>query len=159
MARWTGDWLQGPAATLAEMRPPGTWPGSRLGLTQSGPGSLARFSTRAAAFLVDVLASALVAGLLNAFVTHPNSVQRQVAAYAVLAVEHVLLVSLTGQTVGMRLLGLKVLRLSDPARVPGLLASLVRTALLLASVGLAALFTRGGRGLHDVVAGTAVVRG
>jgi len=39
------------------------------------------------------------------------------------------------------------------------LASLVRTALLLASVGLAALFTRGGRGLHDLVAGTAVVRG
>ena len=158
MARWTGTWLSGPEVTLGELRSPDTWPGSRLGLPKTGPGSVASFSARAAAFVVDVVASALIAGLLNAVVDHPSPVERQLAAYAVLALEHVLLVALTGQTLGMRLVGLRVVRLKDPAHVPGIVAAGVRTALLLASIGLAAFFTRDGRGLHDLAAGCVVLR-
>ena len=158
MARWTGTWLQGPGASLGEARNPGSWPGAHLGLPQVGPGAVAPFGPRAAAFVADVLASALVAGLLSA-VSQPSDGQRQVAGYVVLAAEHILLVALTGQTLGMRLLGLKVLRLAQPDRLPGLVASVLRTSVLLLTLGLAALFTRDGRGLHDVAAGTAVVRG
>ena len=39
------------------------------------------------------------------------------------------------------------------------LPAVLRTSILLLSLGLAALFSRDGRGLHDVAAGTAVVRG
>lgn len=158
MARWTGTWLSGPEVTLRELRNPDSWPGERLGLPKEGSGSVATFSGRAFGFAIDVLASGLVAGLVNAFVHDPTGAQRQGAAYAVLGLEHVLLVALTGQTLGMRLLGLKVVRLTDPGRVPGLATALLRTLPLLLSVGLTGFFTRDGRGLHDVLAGCVVVR-
>lgn len=158
MARWTGSWLSGPETTLGELRNPEGWPGQRLGLPKEGPGAVAPFSARAVAFLVDVAASAVLGGLVVLFVQHPSGVERQLAGYTVLLLEHVVLVALTGQTLGMRLVGLKVLRLSDRDGVPGLVPSLVRTVLLLVTVGLAAFFTRDGRGLHDLAAGCAVVR-
>jgi uncharacterized RDD family membrane protein YckC len=157
MARWTGTWLSGPESTLGELRNPDTWPGSRLGLPREGPGAVATFSARAAAFAVDVFASALVAWFVNG-AGHPTPVQAQLTAYAVLALEQVLLVALTGRTLGMRLLDLRVVRLKDPSAVPGLLPALVRTLVLLVTVGLAGFFTRDGRGLHDLAAGSAVVR-
>lgn len=158
MARWTGTWLSGPEVTLGELRNPGSWPGERLGLPKEGPNSIAPFSTRAFAFVLDLVASGLLAGLINAFVQDPSGVQRQAAAYSVLAVSHVLLVALTGQTLGMRLMGLKVLRLSEPGHVPGFTNALLRTVPLLLTVGVTGFFTRDGRGLHDVLAGSAVVR-
>lgn len=158
MARWTGTWLSGPEHTLSELRNPDSWPGARLGLPREGTGSVAPFSARAFAFAVDLALSAVASGLINAFVTDPSGAQRQGAAYAVLALEHVVLVALTGQTLGMRLLGLRVARVADPARVPGLVAALLRTLPLLLTAGLAGFFTRDGRGAHDLVAGCVVVR-
>ena len=158
MPRWTGDWLSGPQHTLRELRAPDTWPGERLGLPREGAGSVAPFSARAAAFAIDVLLSGVASGLINAFVTNPTGTQRQAAAYAVLGLEHVLLVALTGQTVGMRVLGLRVVRLADRTAVPGLVTALLRTVPLLVTAGLAAFFGRDGRGLHDMLAGSAVVR-
>jgi uncharacterized RDD family membrane protein YckC len=159
MPRWTGTWLQGPDVTLREMRRPDTWIGQRLGLPREGPGSVAPFSARAFAFAVDLIACGLASGLVNAFVQHPSASQRQGAAYVVLLLEQVLLVALAGQTLGMRLLGLHVVRLADPGRVPGLAAALLRTVPLLLTAGLAGFFTRDGRGAHDLVAGCVVVRG
>ncbi|HTL23797.1 MAG TPA: RDD family protein [Mycobacteriales bacterium] len=159
MPRWTGDWLSGPQHTLRELRAPETWQGERLGLPREGTGSVASFSARAAAFAVDVLLAGVVSGMINAFVTDPTGTQRQVAAYAVLGLEHVLLVALTGQTVGMRLMSLRVVRLADRDRpAPGLVTALLRTVPLLLTAGLAAFFGRDGRGLHDMLAGSAVVR-
>ena len=158
MARWTGTWLSGPEVTLRELRNPDTWPGERLGLPREGSGSLAPFGTRAFAFAVDLLACAVVGALIMAFVEDPTGPQRQVAGVAVLALEHVLLVALTGRTLGMRLLSLKVVRLADPGHVPGLVAATLRTLPLLLTIGLTGFFTRHGRGLHDVIAGSAVVR-
>lgn len=158
MARWTGTWLQGPEVTLGELRHPDSWQGERLGLPREGEGSVATFSARAMAFFIDVVASALVAGLINVWVHHPTGSQRQLAAYAVLALEHVILVGLTGQTLGMRMLGLKVVKLDRPDRVPGFVTAVTRTLPLLLSVGLAGFFGRDGRGLHDMAAGAVVVR-
>lgn len=159
MARWTGTWLEGPGATLGEIRRgPDGWLGKPLGLPREGENSIAPFSARLAAFVLDIVASSLVGALITSQLQHPSGTTRQLVAYGVLFVEHVLMVALTGQTFGMRLLGLKVLRLSDVSRVPGLLPALLRTVPLLLSVGLAGFFTREGRGLHDLAAGTVVVR-
>jgi uncharacterized RDD family membrane protein YckC len=143
---------------LGELRDPSTWPGSRLGLPKAGSGAVAPFSARAIAFALDIVASALVAGLVVANIQQPTPTDRQLAAYTVLFVEQVLLVALTGQTLGMRMLGLKVVRIKDPSRPPGLLTAFVRTVPLLLTVGLAGFFTRDGRGLHDLAAGGVVVR-
>lgn len=158
MPRWTGTWLSGPEVTLGELRNPDSWPGKRLGLPREGTDSIASFSARAFAFFVDILLAGLASGLVNGFVQHPSGTQRQLAAYAVLAAEHVLLVALSGQTIGMRLMSIKVVRLSRPQQVPGFATALLRTAPLLLTAGLAAFFGRDGRGAHDLLAGTAVVR-
>jgi uncharacterized RDD family membrane protein YckC len=158
MARWTGTWLQGPEVTLGELRNPDGFPGERLGLAREGVGSLASFSARLAAFGLDIVASALIAGLLNVWVQDPTPVQRQGAAIAVLTVEQLLLVALTGQTLGMRLLDLRVLRFKDTSRPPGMVWSAVRTLVLMLTFGLAGFFTKDGRGLHDLAAGSVVVR-
>lgn len=158
MARWTGTWLEGPGVTLGELRDPSTWPGSRLGLPKEGSGSVAPFSVRAFGFALDIVASGLVAGLLVAGVHNPSPADRQLAALAVLALEHVLAVGLIGQTLGMRLMGVKVLRLKDVTRPPGFVTALTRTVPLLVSLGLTGFFTRDGRGLHDLAAGAVVVR-
>jgi uncharacterized RDD family membrane protein YckC len=158
MARWTGTWLSGPEHTLGELRNPDSWPGQRLGLPREGSGSVASFSARAFGFFIDIMAAALAAGLINQFVQDPSPTQRQLAAYGVLALEHIVLVAVGGQTLGMRLLSLKVVRLADPTRVPGLVAATLRTVPLLLTAGLLGFFTKDGRGVHDVIAGCVVVR-
>ena len=144
--------------TLGELRDPTTWPGSRLGLPREGSGAVAPFSVRAFGFVVDIVASALVAGLITLQLEKPSDVVRQLIPYGVLFAELVLLVALTGQTLGMRLMGVKVVRLKDVTRPPGFLTALTRTVPLLLTVGLAGFFTRDGRGLHDLAAGAVVVR-
>jgi uncharacterized RDD family membrane protein YckC len=158
MARWTGTWLDGPGVTLGELRNSETWPGSRIGLPRAGSGSVAPFGVRAMAFLIDIVASSLVSGLVAASLERPSPTDRQVAAYVVLFLEQLLLVGLTGQTLGMRLLDLKVLRIKAADRPPGFVTALVRTVPLLLTVGLAGFFTRDGRGMHDLAAGSVVVR-
>jgi uncharacterized RDD family membrane protein YckC len=158
MARWTGTWLQGPGVTLGELRNPDTWPGSRLGLPREGSGAVAPFSVRAFGFAVDIVASALAAGLVTAQLEDPSVLTRQLIPYAVLLVEQVILVALTGQTLGMRLMGVKVVRLKDVTRPPGFVVALARALPLLLTAGLAGFFTRDGRGVHDLLAGCVVVR-
>jgi uncharacterized RDD family membrane protein YckC len=144
--------------TLGELRNPGTWPGSRLGLPQSGSGSVAPFSVRAFGFALDIVASALAAGVVSAQLEDPSDLTRQLIPYGVLLLEQVILVALTGQTLGMRVMGTKVVRLSDVSRPPGFLTALARALPLLLTAGLAGFFTRDGRGAHDLVAGCAVLR-
>ena len=157
MARWTGTWLQGPGVTLGELRNPGSWPGARLGLRE-GSGSLAPFSVRAFGFALDIVASALAAGLVSTQLEDPSDLTRQLIPYGVLLLELVIVVALTGQSLGMRLMGTKVVRLKDVSRPPGFLTALARALPLLLTVGLAGFFTRDGRGAHDLLAGCAVLR-
>ncbi|MBM6404093.1 RDD family protein [Phycicoccus sp. CSK15P-2] len=107
---------------------------------------------RLVAVVVDWLLAQLVA---VAFIGIDTS-RGGAAAFAPLGVFFVLtvvLVSLTGSTVGHRLLGLQVWQVR-PGSFP--LQVLVRTALLCLFVP-AVLSGRDGRGLHDVAAGTRIV--
>lgn len=159
MARWTGTWLEGPGATLGEIRRgPDGWLGKSLGLPKEGPSSVASFSARVIAFVIDIAASALAAGLVVAGMDDPSDVTRQVVPYCVLLVELVVLVGLTGQSFGMRVMSLKVVRLRDVTKPPGFAAALLRTVPLLGTVGLLGFFGKDGRGVHDLIAGCVVVR-
>ncbi len=124
--------------------------GASLGLPTEGPGSLAGFSTRAGAFLIDSVASALVAGLFTAPELPGNW---SLLAFGLLTV--VTLVA-AGQTPGMRLLGLRLAHPHPGARLAPWRA-VVRTGLLMLLVP-ALVVDADGRGLHDRLTGTAVVR-
>jgi uncharacterized RDD family membrane protein YckC len=55
--------------------------------------------------------------------------------------------------------GERAVHLADRDRpAPGMVTALLRTLPLLVTAGLVAFFGRDGRGLHDVLAGSAVVR-
>jgi uncharacterized RDD family membrane protein YckC len=124
--------------------------GASLGLPADGPGSLASFGTRVTAFLLDALASALVAGLFTA--------PRLPGNWALVAFAAVTVVSLVavGQTPGMHLMGLRLAH-PRPGERLAVWRAVVRTALLCLLVP-ALIVDADGRGMHDRLTDTAVVR-
>jgi uncharacterized RDD family membrane protein YckC len=124
--------------------------GAGLGLPAKGPGSLAGFGRRAVAFLVDAIVAALVAGLVTAPQLPRNW---SLLSFGLITVVFLLI---TGQTPGMRLLGL---RLAHPRAGERLTPwrAVVRTALLMLLLP-ALVVDADGRGLHDRLTDTAVVR-
>jgi uncharacterized RDD family membrane protein YckC len=126
------------------------WRGQQLGLPADGPASLAPPGPRFGALLVDVVLSGLVAGLFTA-----PELPRNWSLLAFL-IEYGVFVAAFGQTPGMRLVGLRVIRVDRPARVTPLQA--VIRAVLLALLIPALFWDRDQRGLHDRLSSTAVVR-
>jgi uncharacterized RDD family membrane protein YckC len=139
-----GSWLEGPAqATRAH----DDYPGRRLGLPESGQGSVARFGRRLLALFVDWALCLVVSyGFFDG---------NQWATLGVFAVENVLLVASAGGTVGHRLLGVRVVRL-DGGRATVLQA--LGRAVLLALALPALVWDRDQRGLHDRFMGTVLLR-
>lgn len=159
-----GSWLDGPPVGG------GAGPtGGRLGLPAQGRGALAPLGRRVLALLVDWIACQAIA--VAFFGSHP------LVPLLVFAVENLLLVGTLGSTLGHRLLGLRVRRVAAPRslvaggdpegdRAPrdpgpdlpaGPLRALVRTAALCLVLP-AVVWDADGRGLHDRLAGTAIVR-
>ena len=124
--------------------------GAELGLPADGPGSLATFGSRVGAFLVDAVASALVAGLFTAPDLPGN--------WSLVSFGLITVVTLVvfGQTPGMRLLGLRLAHPQAGQRL-ALWRAVVRTVLLVLLVP-ALVVDADGRGLHDRLTSTAVVR-
>jgi uncharacterized RDD family membrane protein YckC len=133
----------------------GPYAGERLGLPRSGPGSLAPTGRRLAALLIDWL----IAYGLTALAQRFGVVSPQMLSTAVLAVWLVLgllSVRLFSFTPGQLALRLQVVAMDG--RVPVGIGRLAVRGLLLAMV-IPALFTDSdGRGLHDQLSRTAVVR-
>ena len=123
--------------------------GAALGLPTDGPGSLAGFGQRIGAFLVDAAAAALIAGLVTAPELPGNW---SLLAFAAIAVFFLVA---TGQTPGMRLLGLRLAH-PEPGRRLAVWRAVVRTALLCLLVP-ALVVDADGRGLHDRLTSTAVI--
>ena len=112
------------------------------------------FGRRVVAFLVDWFASVLVAVL--AFPQFPyGSNGSMLATLAVFVVEITVLTWLTGASFGQRLVRLRVVAI-DGGRVP-MWRVLVRT-LLICLVIPAVVYDDDGRGVHDRLAHTRVVR-
>lgn len=150
-----GSWLEGTPEGGQGGR------GARLGLPPDGPGSLGTLGRRVVALVVDWTLATLVAFLF--FRPAEHGFFEGISALPVwsqplvFAVENVLLVSTLGFTVGHRLMGLRVRRLAEPARMVGIGRALLRTVLLLLVIP-AVVWDADGRGLHDRAAGTVLVR-
>lgn len=150
-------WLDGPniPGENDDMSGPGKWPGEKLGLPESGPGSLAPVARRAGAVLIDWIVCMLLANLITMF----TSVLGDVAflGYLLWAIVGILGGWLFACTPGMLLLGMGVARLDVPGERVGLWRAVVRT-LLTGLIFPAALVDADGRGIHDRATGTAVIR-
>jgi uncharacterized RDD family membrane protein YckC len=152
--RGLGSWLSGPRSAWEEAATSYGYRGERLGLPETGPGSVAGFGRRIGALFIDWFAAILVTRL---FVrdAEPGSPGYSLVVLGIFALEVWLLTSLSGASFGQRLLGLRVAGLAgkpvDPVRV------LLRT-LLLCLVIPAVVWDRDGRGLHDKAARSVVVR-
>lgn len=136
-----GSWLSGPPTAA------GDYPGKRLGMPQTGPGSVGRPGRRVIALCIDWAASYAIAVAFFG--------GSQLAILAVFAVEQTLLVGLAGFGLGHRLAGLRVQRLDG--RPVGIPTAAVRTLLLCLLIP-AVIFDVDQRGLHDKAARTVVVR-
>jgi uncharacterized RDD family membrane protein YckC len=124
--------------------------GAALGLPVAGPGSLAPFGRRVGQYLIDAVASALVTALFTA----PEAPQLwSLLTFGVMTVAFLLV---SGQTPGMRLLGLRLAH-PHPGQRLALWRAVVRTALLILLLP-ALVVDSDGRGLHDRLTDTAVVR-
>jgi uncharacterized RDD family membrane protein YckC len=152
--RELGGWLEGPGTTRDGGA--GGIPGERLGLPASGPGSLAGFGPRLGGYVIDAVLANLLAGVPAILgLTYPAA-DRGLVVLLVFLLEEFVLLSLAGQTVGMRLFGIGVVRVPGGGRQRWPLI-LVRTVLLTLLVPVF-LVDRDMRGLHDRAAGTAPVR-
>lgn len=123
------------------------WAGQRLGLPESGPGSLAKLGRRSVALIIDWLLAMVVS---QAFAGGDSTV-----TLLVFAGVQWLLVATLGYSVGHRILGLQVRRLDG--RYVGFWRSLIRIGLVLLVLP-ATIWDADNRGLHDKAAGTVLVR-
>lgn len=127
---------------------------TRLGLPAAGAGSLAGVGRRLVAIVIDwLLCEAVALGFFHAQARGGGA--GSFVPLAVFAVENLVLLSLTGWTVGHRIMGLRLGALGRPVLSP--VQVLVRTVLLCLFVP-AIVWDKDGRGLHDRAAGTVLVR-
>ena len=146
-----GSWLSGPGAVIPSDQ---DWRGQRLGLPESGPGSVAGAGRRIAALVVDWLACLLLVRLFLPRIEYGTPDSSLVTLGFFLA-ELTLFTWIAGASFGQRLLGLAVMRL-DGGRF-GLVGAFLRSLLICLLVP-PLVWDRDGRGLHDRWLGTGVVR-
>lgn len=140
------------------MTAPQAYRGEKIGLPATGRGSLAATGPRLLAYIVDAAASGLVAALFVPHHSGDSLADRLPGSWSLLpfALDYIVGVLIAGRTLGMYLTGLRLIRVSedvaiDPLRIIG------RTILLLLFIP-ALVFDRDGRGMHDRLADTAVVK-
>lgn len=140
------------------MTAPQAYRGEKLGLPRAGRGSLASTGPRLGAFLVDAVASGLVAALFVPKGGAHGFADRLPGTWSLVpfALDYVVGLLVAGRTLGMYLFGLRVIRVSKDVAI-GPLRALGRTALLVLFIP-ALVFDRDNRGMHDRLTDTAVVR-
>ena len=156
-----GSWLSGPRSALEDQGYDFGYRGERLGLPETGQGSLAGFGRRLAAVVIDWFASILVVRLVFPELSPTSATigsfdpSFSLAVLGVFAFEVTVLTWLLGASFGKTFLGIGVRRLDGaPAGLP---RALLRT-LLVCLVVPAVVWDRDGRGLHDRWCGTACLR-
>lgn len=157
MARMIASWLSGPGSAET-----GDYPGQRLGVPRSGSGSLAGFGRRLLALAADWLIAYGLAGLAMAAGV-VSSALLSTAVLVIWLVLGIVAVRLFGFTPGQYGCGLRVVPVAA-AGVPspagdGVGIGRATARGLLVALVIPALFTDAdGRGLQDLLTGTAVVR-
>lgn len=152
------SWLDGPQIPGENDDPhaPGRWPGEKIGLPQSGPGSLASVGRRAGGVAVDWVLCWLLAGLFVSYTDVLGSTP------TVTLIFWMILGIVTGwlfaRTPGHMVLGMGIARTDVGGARIGLWRAVARTVLT-SLILPAAMVDSDGRGLHDRATGTAVIRG
>ncbi len=141
------------------MSAPQAFRGERLGLPEQGVGSLATTGQRLGAFIVDALGSSLVAALFVQSSREQAAAAHLPGSWSLIpfALDYVVGALVAGRTLGMYLFGLRLVRVDRVAAVDPVRA-VARTALLMLLLP-AVIWDRDGRGIHDRLTDTAVVRG
>ena len=132
---------------MTSSSPQSTYPGERLGLPASGPGSVGRVGRRLAALAIDWAAAVLISAGFFGY--------DSLATITIFAIVQVIFIPTLGGSPGHRLVGLNVAPMSGGW--VGLWRPLVRTALLVLVIP-AVIWDPDQRGLHDKVAGTVLLR-
>ncbi len=135
-----------------------SYPGERLGLPESGPGSIGRPGRRIGALVIDYVAATIIATAFfgyDQFALPTEAGLTQFAPMMVFAVLQILFIPTAGGSPGHRILGMRVVRL-DGGWV-GLWRPIVRTLLLVVVVP-AVVWDADQRGLHDKAVGTVLIR-
>ncbi|WP_186446860.1 RDD family protein [Mycolicibacterium porcinum] len=160
MARTMGTWLSGPGPFDAGdgedgQDGQGKYPGERLGLPESGPGSLARMGRRLGALCIDWLVAYGLAGLVMALgiISLPMLPTAVLVIWMVLGTVAVRLFSFTP---GQLAVGLAVVPADGRDRI-GIVRAFLRVVLI-ALVIPPLVSDSDLRGLHDRLTFTAVVR-
>jgi uncharacterized RDD family membrane protein YckC len=135
------------------------YPGKRFDLPEDGPMSAAPMGRRLAALIIDWVACELIVAAilrhpLAAGASDPHYMATQLWTLVAFAAEVWVLTSVSGLTVGKRVMGVRVIRTGGGR--PGFGWAFVRTLLLLCVVP-ACLTDRDLRGLHDRASDTIVV--
>ena len=134
--------------------------GERLGLPETGRGSLAPLGKRAGALLIDMAIAFVIAGLFTQTINHDRELAERLPGMwtlVPLAVNYIGGMLVAGRTLGMNLLGIRIIRVSRNEAV-GPYRAFERTVLLFCLLP-AVIYDRDGRGLHDRLTDTAVVFG
>ncbi len=135
------------------------YPGERLGLPPTGPGSVAGWGRRFAALLVDWVASTLVAALVFGYQWFGATAGEQgwvgATPLLVFLLEAAFLTAVAGGSFGQLALRVTVVHLDG--RPVNLLEALLRTLLILLVVP-PLVFNRDQRGLHDMAVKSVTIR-
>ncbi|MDK8510197.1 RDD family protein [Corynebacterium bovis] len=150
-------WLEGPQVPGQYEDPsnPSSYRGERLGLPEAGPGSLARLGSRMGAFLIDWLICYAIAFFLTPVT--PRSIPISTAVLVLFFVWRTVTVWLFAQSPGHAVVGIGVARVDRHDERVGLLRAVVR-ALLSLIVFPPLIQDTDGRGIHDRLTGSAVIR-
>lgn len=149
-----GSWLSGPKAALEAQGLEFGYPGERFGMPKSGIGSAARFGRRIFALALDWFAAILVTNLILPDLVYGDA-DFAAATLVVFAFEVTLLTATTGSSFGYKLFGLRLISVSTAPL--NFLKILTRTALLCLVIP-AMIWDRDGRGLHDKIVGSIIMK-
>lgn len=134
------------------------YPGQRLGLPEEGPGSIARLGRRSIALIIDyVLATVIAMGFFryDPWALPGEAGLTHFAPMMIFAAIQIVFIPIVGGSPGHRILGMRLIRLGGGWT--GLWRPIVRTALLVIVLP-AVVWNADHRGLHDVAAGTVLIR-
>lgn len=135
-----------------------TYPGERLGLPKTGPGSVGRIGRRIAALVIDYAAASIIASAFLGFQQFALPKEAGITQFApmiVFAVLQIVFIPTIGGSPGHRIVGLRLVMMNGSW--VGLWRPIVRT-LLLVFVIPAVIFDADQRGLHDKAVGTVLIR-
>lgn len=125
--------------------------GQRLGLPETGSGSMATLGRRVVALFIDWVAAIIIS---RALVGTPETTLESFATLGIFALQVTALTWLLGSSFGQRLVGIRVVGRS---RRLGFIAAALRTFLICIVIP-PVIWDADGRGLHDRAVDSVVVR-